>query len=154
MSLWVIPVRMAPAEVFVQADKQDVFHVLTPFLGSASLEGPRVLAHEPSGALLVEFQTTVTGLFGRRKTHRTIEKVVLHVPDAIEFAGVEGPLALLRDRISLTAEGLGTRVRYESTVGLPGSVFGWLLVRLYVKPVLQRFMRGHLLQLKARLEPA
>jgi hypothetical protein len=59
----------------------------------------------------------------------------------------------LRDRISLTAEANGTRVRYESTVGLKGSVFGWILVMLYVKPVLQRFMRGHLQQLKERAEP-
>lgn len=152
MTLWVLPVRMSPAEIFVQADKADVFHVLTPFLDSTSRDSPRVIAHEPSGALLVEFHTSVTGLLGRRKTHRTVERVVLQVPDAIDFAGVQGPLALLRDRISLTEEELGTRVRYESTIGLTGSVLGWLLVMLYVKPVLQRFMRDHLRQLKVKVE--
>ena len=129
-----------------------MFKSLTSFLSDESSSSPRVLAREESGQLIVEFQTTVTGLLGRKKTHRTVERVRVREPEELSFTGIAGPLALLQDRISLAAEGAGTRVRYESTVGLKGSVFGWLLVMLYVKPVLQRFMRGHLQQLRARVE--
>ena len=102
--------------------------------------------------LIVEFRTTVTGLLGGRKTHRTVERVTLSEPSEIRFEGLEGPLDLLRDRISLVEENGGTRLRYESTFGLKGSFLGWLLGMLYVKRVLSRFMQQHLRQLRDSME--
>lgn len=152
MGIWIIPVRMKAADIYIDAPRPEVFSKLTSFTREDAATGPAVLAREESGSLLVEFRTTVTGLLGRKKTHRTIERVTLMEPLEISFDGIEGPLALLRDRISLAAENGGTRVRYESTVGLRGSILGWLLAVLYVKRVLGAFMIQHLRQLKESTE--
>lgn len=148
MKLWIIPIKMKAAEVHINADRLRVYKRLTSFAVDGSIAGPTVLAREESGALIVEFRTTVTGLLGGKKTHRTVERVTLSAPAEIRFEGLEGPLDLLRDRISLAEENGGTRVRYESTFGLRGSILGWLLGTLYVKRVLGRFMQQHLRQLK------
>ncbi|MGE0058459.1 MAG: SRPBCC family protein [Dehalococcoidia bacterium] len=152
MSIWIIPVRMKTADIYVAAPRVEVFRTLTSFVNESSTSGPTVLDREVSGAFIVEFKTTVKGMLGGEKTHRTVERVILDEPQTINFRGLQGPLDLLQDRISLTQEGPGTRVRYESTVGLKGSVFGWLLARLYVRPVLSRFMVGHLRQLRDSIE--
>ena len=152
MSVWIIPVQMEAAEIQVEAEKSEVFRKLTSFATNRGSIGPKVLVREETGTLLVEFRTAVTGLLGRRKTHRTVERVTLNEPDQILFKGVEGPLDLLIDRISLIAAAGRTRVRYESTIGLKGSVFGWLICRLYVRRVLSKFMQKHLSQLRDSLE--
>ena len=149
MSLWVMPLRLKPAEVYVHASQAEVFARLTAFRENKLPNAwPRVLEQEASGALLVEFRTAVTGLLGRRKLHRTAERVTIDEPAEVRFEGVEGPLDLLRDRLSAEPFEGGTLVRYESTVGLRGSIFGWLLCLLYVRPVMQRFMAQHLAELK------
>ena len=143
---------MEAAEIEVDAEQSAVFRKLTSFaVGNASI-GPKVLIREESGTLLVEFRTKVSGFLGRTKTHRTVERVTLKEPNEVLFQGVEGPLDLLNDRISLVIEGAGTGVRYESTVGLKGSIFGWLICRFYVRRVLGKFMRQHLNQMKDSLE--
>lgn len=153
VGVWVIPLQLKPAEVYVQAAPADVFARLTAFRDIKLPNAwPRVLEQEESGSLLVEFRTAVTGLLGRRKIHRTVERVTIREPDEVLFQGVEGPLDLLHDRLSAEPFEGGTLVRYESTVGLRGSVFGWLLCFLYVRPVLQRFMKQHLAQLKQTVE--
>ncbi len=152
MSFWIIPVQMEAAEIQVDAEMYAVSRNLTSFAAATGSIGPKVLAREEGGTLLVEFRTAVRGFLGRRKTQHTVERVTLREPDEVLFEGVEGPLDLLRDRISLVAEGTGTRVRYESTVGLKGSLFGWLICKLYVRRVLGRFMQQHLTQMKATLK--
>ena len=64
----------------------------------------------------------------------------------------EGPLPLLRDRFTLEAQGNCTLYRYESTFGVRGWVLGWVLGVLYVKPMMKRFMRRHLIELKETIE--
>ena len=154
MSLWVMALRLTPAEVYVDASQAAVFARLTAFRENRLPNAwPRVLEADESGSsLLVEFRTPVTGLLGRRKVHRTVERVTIDEPNEVRFQGVEGPLDLLSDRISVEAFEGGTLVRYESTVGLRGSVFGWLLCLLYVRPVLGRFIKQHLMQLKRSVE--
>ncbi len=152
MSLWIVPIRMEPAEVQIDAPRPLVYARLTLFTAEGATEGPTVLRREASGALIVEFRSTVRGLLGGEKTHRTVERVTLSEPEELRFLGLEGPLALLRDRISLIEAGSGTLVRYESTFGLKGSILGWLLGIAYVKRVLARFMRAHLSKLKDSIE--
>lgn len=78
--------------------------------------------------------------------------MTLHEPEAIDFEGVEGPLALLRDRFVLEDAGGYTAFRYESTFGVKGGTLGWVVGRFYVKPLLARFMRQHVRQLKETIE--
>ena len=152
MSLWIVPIRMEPAEVQIDAPQPLVYARLTSFTAEGATEGSTVLGREASGVFVVEFRTTVRGLLGGEKTHRTVERVTLSEPEELRFLGLEGPLALLQDRISLVEESSGTRLRYESTFGLKGSVLGWLLGVAHVKRVLARFMRAHLSQLKDSIE--
>ncbi len=148
MGLWVIPQAMPAASVHIQADRRLAFEILTAF-GSAQTS--KVLERQ-SGRLLVEFHSRVRSGSGSAKIHRTVEWVMLRRPGEIEFVGVEGPLKLLHDRFLLSAVGGCTTLRYESTFGLPDSAVGWLIGRLYVRPMLRRFMEEHLLQVRETIE--
>ncbi len=143
MSLWIIPVRLPVVEALVSAPPQEVFGWITSFTKNTTGGGSRVLSTEENGDLIVEFVTVMFGLMGRRKVHKTIERVTLEPPGNVRFEGVQGPLDVLRDRFTLSATEGGTLFRYESTVGLKGSVFGWLLCHTYVRALLGRFMRQH-----------
>jgi hypothetical protein len=143
VSLWVLPVRLPAVEAVVSAPREEVFDWVTSFMRNTSGGGSRVLRTEKNGEHVAEFVSVVYGLLGRRKVHRTIERVRLEPPREVRFQGMEGPLDLLHDRFELTEVEAGTRFRYESTVGLRGSVFGWLLCQTYVRVVLGRFMRKH-----------
>ena len=133
-----IPVNAKPETVHVHADPRLAFQVLTVF-GAAmpGSEGSSKVLSEDEGRLLVEFHTPVKGLLGRTKVYRAVEWVTRHEPEAVDFEGVEGPLALLR---------------YESQFGLKWGVAGWLLARLLVRPVMQRFIQTHLSELKEAIE--
>jgi hypothetical protein len=143
MSLWVMPVSLPAVEAVIPAPPDAVFEWVTSFTKNTTQGGSRVLSTEENGDLICEFVSVVYGLMGRRKVHRTIERVTLEPPAEVRFQGMRGPLDLLSDRFTLTPVEGGTLFRYESTVGLKGSVLGWLLCRTYVCVVLGRFMRDH-----------
>ncbi len=150
--MWVIPIRMDPVEIHIHADRRLAFQVLTAFGvkqqdGSAS----RVLREEEVRKL-VEFHSVIPAFRGGKTRVRTVEWVTLHEPEAIDFEGVEGPLALFRDRFVLEDLGGCTGLRYESTFGVKGGVFGWLRGIFYVRPLLRRFMHEHAHELKKTIE--
>lgn len=146
MSAWIIPIRLSPVTVHVHADRRLAFQVLTAFGVSQEGGSSKVLADE-GDSKLVEFHSSIGG-----KAYRTVERVTLREPEEIRFEGVEGPLALLRDRFVLEDAGGCTRFRYESTIGLRGWLVGWLVGQLRVRPVLARFMRAHSRELKTTIE--
>jgi hypothetical protein len=148
MTWWVIPVKMPPAEILIAALPIQVFDQITAFARSSNADGPKILRIEDNGDLVVEFRSEVTGVLGRRKIHRTVERVTLEPPVEVRFSGIEGPLDLLSDRFALFEAAGGTLFRYESTVGLRGSLLGWLVCRTYVSLVLGRFMRQHVSRVK------
>ncbi len=152
MSAWIIPIRLEPVECHIHADRRLAFQVLTAF-GAKQEDGSasRVLADE-GHRKLVEFVTPIPSARHGSRTYRTVEWVTVREPEEIRFDGIEGPLALLRDRFVLLDEVGCTRFRYESTIGLRGSVVGWLVGHRRVRPTLQRFMRRHSRQLKATIE--
>lgn len=152
MSFWVMAVELPAVEVLVPAPVEDVFEWVTSFRQNTSGGGSRVLSTEENGDLVCEFVSVVFGLLGRRKVHRTIERVTLEPPSEVRFQGMKGPLDLLSDRFTLRSVEGGTQFRYESTVGLKGSVFGWLLCQTYVRAVLGRFMRVHAQKVREHFE--
>ena len=150
MSFWFIPIRMPQVEIEVHADRRLAFQVCTAW-GAAGPDGKpvsKVLKEEDDGRLLIEFRTPVKGLLGRTKVNRTVELVTLQEPERIDFQGVEGPLPRLQDRFTLEEWESCTRFKYDSTFALHGSVLGWIVGMLYVRPILKRFMRAHLEELK------
>ena len=140
-------------EVHIHADRRLAFQVITAFGASAQTgeTSTKVLSRE-ADRLLVEFHIPVRGLFGRQKVYRTVEWVTQDEPGEITFEGVEGPLALLRDRMLLEAAGGCTWLRYESQFGLKWGIAGWLVAMLVLRPIMQRFVRSHLQELKETIE--
>ncbi len=147
MSFSIIPIRLRPVEVHVHADRRLAFQVLTAFGAKQEDGGSSRVLRDDGDRKLVEFHTPIG-----KKTYRTVEWVTLREPEEIRFDGVEGPLALLRDRFVLADAGGCTLFRYESTIGIKGSLAGWLIGRLRVRPRLVRFMRAHGLELKETIE--
>ncbi len=143
---------MPPARIHIQAARRLAFEVVTAFGATKDEHAPNVLRWESDGRLLVEFHTAVPTLFGGSRRYRTVERVTLVPPERVEFEGVEGPLPLLRDRFTLDEVGGCTDFTYESTFGLKGWLAGWLLGQVYVRPLLGRFMRQHVEELKRTVE--
>lgn len=153
MNIWLIPVRMPPARVHMRADPRLAFEVVGA-LGTSQPDGSgsRVLRTEPDGRLLVEFRSRVPTLRGGNRIRRTVEHVTLRSPERIDFAGVEGPLRVLRDRFTFADIDGCTEFTYESTFAIGWSIVGWLIGRLYARPLLGRFMREHVQELRAMVE--
>ena len=149
----VIPVTLSPEEVHIIADPALAFQVVTAFgvPGPNGRSPTRVLQKE-EGRLLVELHGIAKNLLGRPRPWRSVGWVTLHEPGAIDFEGVEGLFALLRDRFTFIPVDGCTLLRYESTIGWRGWVAGWLAVQLLAKPVVKRHMRTHLAELKQTIE--
>lgn len=147
-----IPIRLTPVRRHIRADRRLAFEVVTAFSAGRSDDGPRVLERYEDGSLLVEFNSTVPTLRGTPKQYRTVERVRLTPPEQVDFEGVEGPLALLRDRFTFEDRDGCTEFTYSSTFGLRGGPFGWVLGELYVRRRLSRFMREHVSKLRATIE--
>lgn len=150
--MWVIPIRMAPVELHIHADRRLAFQVLSAFGASQPGGGSSRVLRDEGGRKLVEFHTPIAVGSARTTLLRTVEWVTLHEPEAIDFEKVEGPLHLLRDRFILDEVDRCTRFRYESTFGVKGGLLGWLVGQLRVKPVLGAFMRRHAQELKQTIE--
>ena len=102
--------------------------------------------------LLVELHSHVRMPFGKRVAYRTVEWVSMERPERINFESVAGPLQLLQNSLALENVGGCTELRYESTFGVRWSVLGWIVGKLYVQPLLGRFMREHLAEMKKLIE--
>lgn len=148
-----IPIQLRPAEIHIHADRRLAFEVITAFGANRQpAHGSSTVLERQGDLLLVEFHTPVRGPLGLHKVYRTVERVALHPPEAVEFEGVKGPIRLLRDRLFLVDEGGCTRLRYDSQIGLGWGPIGWLVGRLLVQPVMQKFMRNHLAEMKETIE--
>ena len=148
----VVPVQAKTEEILIHADRRLVFQVLTAFgTAGGNGEATRVLAQEPDRTL-VEFHTPIKNLLGHTKTYRTVEWVIPHEPERIDFEAVECPLPHLKDRFTLEARDGCTLMRYESEFGSRGGRLGWLWARFAIRPVMHRHMRRHLQKLRETIE--
>ncbi len=148
-----IRIRLSPIEVEIRAHRSLVFEAMTAFGEAAPGAGPssRVLSRD-DGRLLVEFKTSVPLFLGMRRVVRTVERVILHEPEQVEFEEMEGPLAMRRERITLEEIDGGTHVRYEAELGVGGWVLGWLLGMAFVRTKLGRAVWEHLQEMKESME--
>ena len=153
MGFWFVPIRVPTAEVHVEADRRLAFQVLTAW-GAAGADGkPTAKVLERDGdRLLCEFHTPVKAFFGLRWVQRTMEWVTVSEPASIEFEAVKAPLPVLLCSWSLDDWGECCLFKYDATIALHGSVFGWAFGVLVIRPMLGRMMREHLIQMKATIE--
>ncbi|HVB63768.1 MAG TPA: SRPBCC family protein [Nitrolancea sp.] len=151
----VIPIRVPPVDVMLLADRRLAFEVLTAFDSARASEGGALRVIERQGdRWLIEFHTSYSLWFGRRSTFVTTEWVTVTPPGQIDFtlAKPSGSLTLLKDRFTLDDIEGGCRFRYDSTFGLRGSIFGWVLGKLFVEPLMRRHMRNHVVDVKRIIE--
>ena len=146
-------ITLPPTEVHIKADRRLAFEVLTAW-GVPGPDGKPAtrIVKEEDGRKLIEFNTIVKGLLGRRKAYTTQEWVTVQSPERISFRGHKGPLPVLQDELVLADEGTCCRLRYESTFAVGWGYLGWLLGKLYVAPTMKRFMREHLAEVKRTIE--
>ena len=85
-----------------------------------------------------------------RDIERRIQKAEEH--ESIDFEAVSGPLAILRDRLELEEHDGCTVLRYHSTIGVRGWIFGWLVAALVIRPIADRHTRLHLRDIKEATE--
>ena len=153
MGLWLIPIRVPTAEIHVEADRRLAFQVLTAW-GAARPDGrptSKVL-EEDGDRVLCEFYTPVNGLFGFKWLQRTVEWVTVNEPAVIRFEAIKAPLPVLLCTWSLDEWGECTVFKYDATIALHGSVFGWIFGMLFIRPMFKRMMEEHLIELKATIE--
>ena len=151
----VIPIRVPPVDVILQADRRLAFEVLTAFDSARAREGGALRVIERHGdRWLIEFHTSYALWFGRKSSFETTEWVTVTPPGQIDFTLAEpsGSLVLLEDRFTLDDIDGATRFRYESTFGLRGSIFGWVLGKLVVEPLMRRHMHNHVIDVKRIIE--
>ena len=153
MGWWFMPIRLPTADIKLKADRRLVFQVLTAW-GAAGPDGKPVskVLREQDGRKLIEFKTAVRGVFGRPHVNTTQEWVRVREPERIDFHGHKGPMPVLRDRFTLEEWGNCCVWKYDSTYALHGSILGWIVGMLYVRPLLMRFMREHQEELQQTIE--
>ena len=148
-----IPLRLKPREVEIHADRRLVFQYLTAFgRGEAGDDATSRVLQDDGARKLVEFRTEIRDLIGRRRMVVTTEWVSETEPESIDFEAISGPLDILRDRLELEEHGGCTVLRYHSTIGVRGWIFGWVVAALVIRPIAERHTRRHLLEIKEATE--
>ena len=152
MGLWLIDIGVPTAQIHVEADRRLAFQVLTAW-GAAGPDGrPTSKVLDKSGdRVLCEFYTPAKAL-GISWVQRTVEWVTVTEPELIEFEAVEAPLPVLLCTWSLDEWGDCCLFKYDATIALHGSFLGWIFGVLFIRPMFERLMQEHLVELKATIE--
>ncbi len=150
--MWFIPIRILPIEVQIDANRGKVFQFITTFGASLSdVEASSEVLSREENRLLVEYKTLTSVPFRRQKIFRTVERVIPHEPESVDFEEVEGPFAMRRERIILQEEGK-TYLQYEADLGMKGWILGWLLGVLFVRPKSKHAVQEHFRAIKETIE--
>ncbi len=144
------PVQLTPHEVLIDAPRELAFQVMTAF-GRGRIQGmnerSNVLERD-GNRLVVEF---VTDAVVRKYT--TVEEVVLHPPERIDFKHLTGPFQEASEVFTFTETPDGkTVLRHTGEF-----VLGWPLVGRAVgssvtKRWFERVMKRHMAQMKEAIE--
>ncbi|MCK4976372.1 MAG: SRPBCC family protein [Anaerolineales bacterium] len=137
----------------IAAPQSRIFEFLTDFGSDTAVsETHSTVLSRDGEKLLVEFKTAVPILFGLQKSFRTVEEVILHEPESIEFCEIQGPLAMRRERIALSEEAGVTHIQYNAEFRVKGWLLGWILGVLFVRPRLKRAVKEHFKEIKTTIE--
>ena len=107
------------------------------------------LISEDGNVKIVEFITT-SGPF----SYRTLEEVVLHRPERIEFKHLEGPLDFSEETFTFdeTPEGGALLTHSGSFIWKRLPFFGWFGGIIYTRPMYHRVIRKHFATVKEAAE--
>ena len=144
-------IHLKPIDVEVAAPREMVFQILSA-IGNGQIPGSqgdsaRVLSRD-GNTIIAEFHTRA----GRR-TFVTEEEVTLYPPERITFRHLKGPLSYVWEEITLEARGAATVLRHRGEFSVNNwPVLGWLIGRLYVKPLFERVVSDHFNRIKEAAE--
>ena len=146
------PIRLRPQTIRIDAPRELVFQMMSHFgrgrLPGDSSESSCVVCRE-GDRLVAEFRTRA-GFF----TYTTLEEVMLHPPERIEFRHLEGPLAYAAEEFVFraVAERLTELTHSGEFVWSGFPLFGRLGGLIYTRPVFERAIAAHMAQVKSAAE--
>ncbi len=153
MAIQLRPVRFV--KVTIAVPRQMVFQMLSA-IGNGQTPGSqgdqaRVLCRSDN-TIIAEFHTRA----GFR-TYVTVEEVTLYPPERMTFRHVKGPLSYVWEEFTLEEEQGTTVLTYRGEFiandwPVVGRSAGWLIGRLYVKPLFERVVGKHLRGIKEAAE--
>ncbi len=152
MGLWNVHIRVPTAEVHVHADRRLAFQLLTSWgvTGPGGALRSKVL-EKTDDRVLCEFYTPIKAM-GLKWVQKTVEWVTTEEPQLIEFEAIKAPLPVLLCKWSLDEWGGCTKFKYDATIALHGSIFGWVFGMLFIRPMFHRMMKEHLNELRETIE--
>lgn len=145
----IIPIKLPQLQVHIKADQRLVFQLLSA-IGQGQMpgtEGSSKVLEQKGDSLVAEFITPVKTLMGQKR-YRTVEEVTLYPSERITFRALEGPLPHMREEFRLEGEEGCTDLYYTGELGVGYWVFGWIIGRFYVRRLLIKTIRDHMMEIK------
>ncbi len=143
-------VKLKQQKLFIKAPRELVFQVLAAVgkgkLPGAAGESVRVL-HQEEDTIIAQFTTRA----GRRIVN-TVEEVKLYPPERVTFRHLAGPLDCAWEEMVLKEKDDGTELVYWGEFAYQFTFLGWLISRLYIRPLHNRAVREHLRRIKVAAE--
>ncbi|MEX2184091.1 MAG: SRPBCC family protein [Chloroflexota bacterium] len=147
------PIEVGPVATDIAAPPALVFQMLAAIGQGAQRDGERAeILENVDGQLICDFWTRVALPVGRDRLVRTRERVHVRPPDRIDYEHLDGPVRGLRESIVVTgAAAGGTRMVYTGHYD-PRGLLDHLRATLFARPAIQRVMRDHFADVRARAE--
>ncbi|MEO8468859.1 MAG: hypothetical protein ABI573_04240 [Chloroflexota bacterium] len=146
-------VTVGPVSTDIGAPTALVYQMLAAIGQGSQESGERAEILEAAGNVLVcDFWTRVAMPIGDDRLVRTRERVILRPPDRIDYEHLDGPVAGLRETITVGEAPDGqTRLTYVGSYEAH-SLFAYLRARLFARPAIDRIMREHFADVRDRAE--
>ena len=145
------PIRLKTHRVLIKAPRELVYQKMSSIgqgrLKGDSSESSRVISRDGNN-IVAEFRTR-SGLF----TYTTIEQVTLEPPGRITFVHLKSPLQYAQEEFLFNDVDSGTEMVHSGEFTWHRfPLIGWLVGRLYVKPMFERVLQKHMHQIKIACE--
>lgn len=146
-------VTVGPVTTDIGAPTDLVYQMLAAIGQGSQESGERAEIIEAEGNVLVcDFWTRVAMPIGNDRLVRTRERVTLQPPNRIDYEHLDGPVAGLRETITVGEATDGQALlTYVGSYEAP-SLLAYLRARLIARPVIDRIMREHFAAVRNRAE--
>ena len=145
------PIKLKTHKVIIKAPRELVYQKMSSIgrgrLKGDSSESSRIISRDGNN-IVAEFRTR-SGLF----TYTTIEQVTVEPPERITFVHLKGPLQYAQEEFLFSdVDGDTVLVHSGEFTWHRFPLIGWLVGRLYVKPMFERVLQKHMHQIKIACE--
>ena len=146
-----MPIQLTKHTILIKAPRELVYQKMSSF-GRGKLQGDNAewsrLVSRDGNSIVAEFKTK-SGLF----SYITLEQVSLDPPNRITFEHLEGPLQYAHEEfVFVDVEGDTELTHSGEFIWHRFPVIGWLMGRLYVKPMFERLLKRHMEEIRVGCE--